>query len=90
MTVTLIATIQTWEGLSGDAKPDNNIRAGSTFHELDTGRRFVYVEAAWTEDLSANLSTGRAVQLNNELRHLAEQTYMEVRAANLANGIEVA
>jgi len=88
MTVKFIATIQRWEGLSTDSKPGAD-KEGSTFAELDTGRNYVLTNDEWVENLSANLSVGKAIQLNSELRYLAEKTYLEVRAANLANGIEV-
>ncbi len=87
MTVKLISTIQRFIGLSTDAKPDN-APEGSTFAETDTGRDWVFNDG-WIEDLATNLSAGRAIRLNSELRYLTEQTYLEVRAANQANGIEV-
>ena len=90
MTVKMVATINRWEGLSTDDKPSSGVRVGSTFKEVDTGKKFIYHNADWKEDISEPLSTARAIELNAELRRLVEATYLETRAANLANGIEVA
>ena len=90
MTVSLVATIHVFSGLSTDTKPTSDVRTGSTFYELDTGRTFRLGDGeAWKEDKSIPLSTGQYQQSNSELRRLIEQTLLEVSAANLANGIEV-
>lgn len=89
MAVSLIATIQRWKGLSTDDKPRENVSAGSTFDEMDTGRKFVWSMGSWKEDLSSDLTAGKAIQINNEIRRIAEQTLLEIQAANRHNGIEV-
>ena len=72
MTVSLVATIQRWEGLSTDDKPSTDVKEGSTFHELDTGRRLVWNNSLWTEDLTEPVSTFKFNEKQNELRRLAE------------------
>lgn len=39
-------------GLSTDAKPTKDIITGSSFNEVDTGKRFLFDEVSrtWTED----------------------------------------
>lgn len=82
-----IGTIGRYEGVSMDIKPTDDIKEGSWLHELDTGRRFKMTSGVWVEDFAESLTTGRAIQLNNELRGLAEKILLEVQAANRANGI---
>ena len=82
-----IQTIGRYEGVSTDIKPTTDIKEGSQLSELDTGRKFTMMDGAWKEDMSEFLTIGRAIELNNELRALAEQTLLEVQAANRTNGI---
>lgn len=89
MAVSFVGTIKRWQGLSTDDKPYADVPAGSTFDEMDTGRRFVWSMDEWKEDLASNLTTGKAIEINNEIRRIAEQTLLEIQAANRHNGIEV-
>lgn len=57
MTVSLVTTIQRWEGLSTDTKPSSDVREGSTFHEIDTGQKFIYQVNDWVKDNSGPVST---------------------------------
>lgn len=50
MTVTLVATIQRFQGLSTDAKPTDPPE-GSTFHSVDTGEQWVFYNGMWELDL---------------------------------------
>jgi len=50
MAVVLVTAIQNWIGLSTDTKPTNP-SVGSTFHESNTGKQWVYNETQWVEDL---------------------------------------
>jgi len=72
MTVSLIATIQRWEGFSTDDKPVTDVREGSTFRELDTGKKFVWNNSLWAEDLTEPVSTFKFSEKQNELRRLSE------------------
>jgi len=47
MAVILVATIQRWMGLSTDIKPPTPTYAGSEFYETDTGRTYIWNDAAW-------------------------------------------
>jgi hypothetical protein len=51
MAAEFIATIQRWIGLSTDEKPTAT-KAGSTFHEIDTGKKYIWFNDAWYQDLS--------------------------------------
>lgn len=48
MTVQMVAAIQNFQGLAADTKP-TAAPVGSTFHETDTGRRFVWDRASWLD-----------------------------------------
>lgn len=50
MTVKLIATIQRFHGMSSDVKPENPPE-GSTFHVVDTGEEYVFVDGTWERDV---------------------------------------
>ena len=71
MTIALVGTIQRWEGLSTDAKP-TEAKAGSTFRETDTGRKFVWRNGGWIEDLSEPASAHAFAEKQADLRRLAE------------------
>jgi len=88
--VQLETKIYRWSGLSTDDKPSSGIPVGSTFHETDTGDKFIYQLNDWVIDKGGPLSTAKAIEMNAELRRLMETTLIETRAANEANGIEVA
>jgi hypothetical protein len=59
MAVTLENTIERFRGLSTDTKPGlfpetvggtaQRPREGSVFHEIDTGRRFIYHAGGWVK-----------------------------------------
>ena len=57
MTVKMVATINRWEGRSTDAKPSSGVREGSTFHEIDTGKKYIYQVNDWVLDNSGPVST---------------------------------
>ena len=57
MAVRLETTIQRWEGLSTDTKPAGDVRQGSTFHEIDTGQKFIFQVSDWIRDNSGPVST---------------------------------
>lgn len=73
MTVKLIATIQRWECLSTDDKPYEDVKEGSTVHELDTGKRFVWSNSRWKEDISGPISINENAEKQNALRRIAEK-----------------
>ena len=50
MAVSLIATIQRFQGLSTDTKPLSPPE-GSTFHAVDTGEQYVFYNDTWEQDL---------------------------------------
>ena len=72
MTVKLITTIQRWEGLSSDTKPSSDVREGSTFHEIDTGKKFIYQVDDWVRDNSGPVSTLDFMGAEAVKRRLAE------------------
>ena len=51
MTVYLETKINRYNGLSSDAKPDSPPE-GSTFHNIDTGEKFIFHDGTWEDDLS--------------------------------------
>jgi hypothetical protein len=52
MSVKITTNEKRYIGLSTDTKPsDSTLPAGSTFHELNTGKQFVWDGAAWVDDL---------------------------------------
>jgi hypothetical protein len=59
MAVSLIATIQRFQGISTDAKPTAPPE-GSTFHSVDTGEEWVFFDGAWELDLRLTTALGRA------------------------------
>jgi len=50
MAVSLIATIQRFQGLAADTKPTAPPE-GSTYHAVDTGEEYVYYDGTWVQDL---------------------------------------
>lgn len=48
MTVTKLAVIDTYIGLSTDEKPTTGVRAGSRWLERDTGREYAYDGDGWS------------------------------------------
>lgn len=50
MAITLVATIQQFQGVSTDEKPASPPE-GSTLHLVDTGEQLVYYDGMWEEDL---------------------------------------
>ena len=51
MTVMLETTIQRWNGADGDHLDITDAPEGSTFHAVDTGKKYVYHDGGWAEDL---------------------------------------
>ena len=72
MAISLMATIQRWVGISKDAKPVTDIKEGSTFHESDTGKRFIWLNSTWIEDISGPISDDTFNTAQAALRRLAE------------------
>uniref|UniRef100_A0A6M3JUV9 Uncharacterized protein n=1 Tax=viral metagenome TaxID=1070528 RepID=A0A6M3JUV9_9ZZZZ len=89
MAVRLITTIQRWNGTAADNKPVENVKEGSTFSELDTGRQFVWINKEWIEDLSGPLTVSRAADIADSQRRLLENILSELIAANRARGIDL-
>lgn len=50
MTVQVIVNPTHYQGLSGDTKPASP-PAGSTYHAVDTGEEWVYLDGMWERDL---------------------------------------
>jgi hypothetical protein len=90
MTYRLATTIYRYVGTSLDSKPTSGVTVGSTFQEFDTGDNYVFTShSAWALDKTATLSVGEYRNGVNELRLLLEGIYLEIQAANLANGVKV-
>lgn len=51
MTVKLETTIQRWNGQEGDQMTILDPTEGSTFHAVDTGKKYIYHNGGWAEDL---------------------------------------
>ena len=52
MTVCLETTIQRWNGADGEQLTmTGTIREGSTFHAVDIGKKYIYHDSGWVEDL---------------------------------------
>lgn len=51
MALGFVATIKRWQGLSSDAKPSTDVPEGSTFHVIDLGEEYIYVDGTWERDL---------------------------------------
>jgi len=80
MAIERIVTIKTYQGTSNDEKPTgSDIPAGSTFHENDTGKKYIWLNSNWVEDISGPISdntynTYKEVQAVS--RRLAEKQYL--------------
>jgi hypothetical protein len=51
MSVCLETTKQRWNGQDGDQVTISDPPEGSTFHAVDTGRKYIYHDGGWAEDL---------------------------------------
>jgi hypothetical protein len=51
MTACLETTIKRWNGQDGDQVTITDAPEGSTFHAVDTGRKYIYHDGGWAEDL---------------------------------------
>ena len=51
MTICLETTIQRWNGQDGDQVSITDVKEGSTFHAVDTGRKYIFHDGGWAEDL---------------------------------------
>lgn len=51
MAYQLETTIQRWNGPDGDHLEITDAREGSTYHAVDTGRKYVFHDGGWVEDL---------------------------------------
>ncbi len=51
MTVCLESTIQKWNGADGEQLDITNAPEGSTFHAVDVGKKYVFHDGGWAEDL---------------------------------------
>ena len=77
MAVSLVATIQRWEGLSSDIKPFEDVRAGATFHELDTGDKYKWDGVGWNLDISGPVNVKNFDTTNAASRRLVEAQNLE-------------
>ena len=50
MTVCLETTIQRFNGLSSDEKPEAPPE-GSTYHAVDTGEEYIFTDDMWIQDM---------------------------------------
>jgi len=50
MAITLVTTIQRFQGLSTDTKPESPPE-GSTLHVIDSGEEYVFYDGTWEQDL---------------------------------------
>jgi len=51
MTVCLETTIQRYNGQDGEQVSITDPPEGSTFHAVDTGKKYIFHDGGWTEDL---------------------------------------
>lgn len=51
MTVCLETTIKRFNGQDGDQMTISDVPEGSTFHAVDTGKKYIYHDGGWAEDL---------------------------------------
>ena len=51
MTVCLETTIQKWNGQDGDQVTITTAPEGSRFHAVDTGKKYIFHDGGWAEDL---------------------------------------
>jgi hypothetical protein len=51
MTACLETTTQRWNGQDGDQVTITDPREGSTFHAVDTGKKYIFHDGGWAEDL---------------------------------------
>ena len=85
-----ITTIQVFQCLSTDIKQASGIAIGSRCKETDTGNVFVYdTSGKWKLDRSNTLTIGEYKDGVKEVNVLLEKCWLELRAANLANEIDV-
>ena len=90
MAYSLVTTLHRYVGTSQDAKPTSGVTIGSTFQEIDTGANYVFSSLLkWELDKAVALSVGEYRSGIAEMSALLENIYLELRAANLANGVEV-
>ncbi len=51
MTVCLETGIKKFNGQDGDQVTITDVAEGSTFHAVDTGKKYIYHDGGWAEDL---------------------------------------
>ena len=85
MAISLITTINRYEGLSTNIKPTTDIREGSQLHELDTGKRFIWSDDNWVEDVRGPISESTFNASQSALRRLEEA---EAVASNYDIGLD--
>ncbi len=51
MTVCLETTISRWNGQDGDQVTITDAPEGSTFHAVDIGKKYIFHDGGWVEDL---------------------------------------
>jgi len=51
MTVCLETTIKRFNGQDGDQVTITDASEGSTFHAVDTGKKYIFHDGGWAEDL---------------------------------------
>jgi len=52
MTVCAVGSMNNkWQGQEGDQVTLEDIEEGATFHAVDTGKKYIYHNGGWAEDL---------------------------------------
>jgi len=51
MTICLETSGQRWNGQDGDQMSITTASEGSTFHAVDTGKKYIFHDGGWAEDL---------------------------------------
>ena len=78
MAVKLVTTIQRWEGRSGDVKSTTSVKEGSQFHEVDTGKKFIYQNGNWIEDISGPINNATFNASHSALRQTVEDVKSKI------------
>ena len=51
MTICLEAVIKRWNGQDGDQVSITDAPEGATFHAVDVGKKYIFHDGGWSEDL---------------------------------------
>lgn len=89
MTVQQVATIQKWQGLSGDTKP-TSAPMGSMFYETNTGKEFVW-NGAWVQ-YAATMYTANLLPITDNTYDIGSValSYKDLHVQNLIYATSVA